>query len=188
MLIADVSGHGVPAAMLTGVLKVLFQSGIEQFADPGLLLRWLNEALPAYLARGEFLTAFLGIWRPETRTLHYSGVGHPSPLLVLGEGHGVKRLEVERGLVGIETGALFTDMSVQLEPGQRLVLYTDGITEAGNTQQELFGEERLIEVCTRAAGEPVESLVESVFSEVERFSQGQVQMDDQAILAMEATA
>ena len=79
-------------------------------------------------------------------------------------------------------------MSVQLEPGQRLVLYTDGITEAGNTQQELFGEERLIEVCTRAAGEPVESLVESVFSEVERFSQGQVQMDDQAILAMEATA
>ena len=125
--------------MLTGVLKVLFQSGIEQFADPGLLLRWLNETLPAYLARGEFLTAFLGIWRPETRTLYYSGVGHPSPLLVLGEGHGVKRLEIERGLIGIETGALFTDMSVQLEPGQRLVLYTDGITEAGNTQRELLG-------------------------------------------------
>ncbi len=90
-------------------------------------------------------------------------------------------------MIGILPDSDFPQMSIQLTVGERLVFYTDGIVEAINRDQELFGDERLAEICTRGAGFPLQTVVERVFAAVDQFVQGEPQTDDQALLALEVT-
>jgi anti-anti-sigma factor len=186
-MIADVSGHGVAAALLTGMLKVLFLNSVQQCEDPGLLLGMLNEELLTYCGGGEYLTMFVGIWDPGTQTLLYSGAGHPPAYVSSADGSRVARLGGGGGVLGVVPDAHFKTMDLRLKPKQRLVLYTDGITEQSNPQQELFGEKQLVEVCTRWATLPLDTVVELVYSEVDLFAAGEAQADDQALLLVEVT-
>lgn len=188
ILMADVSGHGMPAALLTSVCKVLFRTGVEHCDGPAKMLRWLNRQISAYLATGEFLTVFIGWWNSHERVFSYAGAGHP-PALLLGPGHEVvERLYVSPGIVGIMPDSDFTASAMRLASGQRLTLYTDGITEAMNRDQELFGEDRLADTYLQAAMLPLDGMVQHVFNVVDGFLAGAPQSDDQALLAMEVTA
>jgi serine phosphatase RsbU (regulator of sigma subunit) len=187
LLMADVSGHGMPAALITSVAKVLFRTGVEQCHGPAAMVRWLNRQIAAYLATGEFLTVFVGWWNGKNRLFSYAGAGHPPALLVGPDAGEVERLHVGQGIVGILPDSHFPEQTTELHPGQRLALYTDGITEAMNAQQELFGEERLADTFGRAANLPLQSMVEHVFEAVDGFLAGAPQTDDQALLAMEVT-
>lgn len=187
MLMADISGHGVPAALLTSVTKVLFRTGVEQCSEPAKFVRWLNRQISAYLAAGEFLTVFVGWWNSKSHTFTYAGAGHPPALLVTPDGQQIERLHVSQGIVGIMPDNNFHQRNLELNLGDRLVFYTDGITEAMNSEQQLFGEERLAEACTRYAAVPLKTMVESVFAELDAFLNGEPQNDDQALLALEVT-
>jgi len=187
LLMADISGHGVPAALLTSVTKVLFRTGVEQCSEPAKFLQWLNKQISAYLATGEFLTVFVGCWNSKTRIFSYAGAGHPPALLIAPDGKNVERLYVSQGIVGIMPDSSFPQREFELQCGQRLVCYTDGITEAINAEQQFFGEERLADACSRYAPLPLTTMVESVFAEMDEFSKGEPQNDDQALLALEVT-
>jgi sigma-B regulation protein RsbU (phosphoserine phosphatase) len=184
---ADVSGHGMPAALITSVAKVLFRTGVEQCHGPAAMLRWLNRQIAAYLATGEFLTVFIGWWNGKTRLFSYAGAGHPPALLVGPELAEVERLHVGQGIVGIMPDSNFLEGTIELHPRQRLVIYTDGITEAMNAEHELFGEERLADTYAQAVNLPLQSMVEHVFGAVDGFLAGAPQTDDQALLAVEVT-
>jgi phosphoserine phosphatase RsbU/P len=187
LMMADVSGHGLAAALLTSVAKVLFRIGAEQWREPAKLLRWLNRQISSYLATGEFLTVFLGLWNAESRVFSYAGAGHP-PALLLGPGNrSVERLHVSPGIVGIMQDGEFPFAAVKLSAGQRIVCYTDGITEAMNGRCMLFGEDGLAGACIRWAGVPIEIMVENVFCELDQFLAGEPRRDDQAMLALEVT-
>lgn len=188
ILMADVSGHGMPAALLTSVCKVLFRTGVEQCDGPAKMLRWLNRQISAYLATGEFLTVFIGWWNSRERVFSYAGAGHPPALLLAPNEGAVERLYVSPGIVGIMPDCDFSAAVTRLTPGQRLTLYTDGITEAMNQEEELFGEDRLAETYLRAANLPLDGMVKHVFSTVDNFLAGAPQSDDQALLAMEVMA
>ena len=187
MLMADISGHGVPAALLTSVTKVLFRTGVEQCSEPAKFLCWLNRQISAYLATGEFLTVFVGWWNSKTHAFSYAGAGHPPAMLIAPDGKHVERLSVSQGIVGIMPDVNFPQRNLELNCGQRLVCYTDGITEATNTAQELFGEERLADACARYAAVSLDTMVENVFTELDTFLNGEPQNDDQALLALEVT-
>ena len=187
LLMADISGHGVPAALLTSVTKVLFRTGVEQCYEPAKFLHWLNKQICAYLVTGEFLTVFVGCWNSKTRIFSYAGAGHPPALLIAPDGKNVERLYVSQGIVGIMPDGSFPQREFELQCGQRLVCYTDGITEAINAEQQFFGEERLADACSRYAPLPLTTMVESVFAEMDEFSNGEPQNDDQALLALEVT-
>lgn len=187
ILMADVSGHGMPAALLTSVCKVLFRTGIEQCDGPAKMLRWLNRQISAYLATGEFLTVFIGWWNGRERSFSYAGAGHPPALLFGPDDAAVERLYVSPGIVGIMPDCDFPASTTRLALGQRLTLYTDGITEAMNRDQELFGEERLADTYLQAAHLPLDGMVRQVFNVVDGFLAGAPQSDDQALLAMEVT-
>jgi serine phosphatase RsbU (regulator of sigma subunit) len=184
-MIADVSGHGVAAALLTGMVKVLFQNSVQQCEDPGLLLGMMNEELMTYCGGGEYLTMFVGIWDPNSQTLLYSGAGHPPAYAMSADGARVARLEGRGGVLGVTADAHFKTMDIRLKPKQRLVLYTDGLTEQSSPRQELFGEKQLVEVCTRWATLPLDAVVEVIYAEVDKFSSGEPQADDQALLLVE---
>jgi serine phosphatase RsbU (regulator of sigma subunit) len=187
IMMADVSGHGLAAALLTSVAKVLFRTGAEQCHEPAKLLRWLNRQISSYLATGEFLTVFLGLWNVDSHMFSYSGAGHPPALLFTPGTRSVERLHVSPGIVGTKPDGEFSTASVKLSTGQRIVCYTDGITEAMNDRSMLFGEDGLAHACVRWAGVPIERMVENLFSEVDQFLAGEPRRDDQAMLALEIT-
>jgi sigma-B regulation protein RsbU (phosphoserine phosphatase) len=187
IMMADVSGHGLAAALLTSVAKVLFRTGAEQCPEPAKLLRWLNRQISAYLATGEFLTVFLALWNARTHDFAYAGAGHPPALLITPGNSGVERLDVSPGIVGVMPDGEFLESAVQLRAGQRVVCYTDGITEAMNDKEMMFGERGLADACVRWGKQPFTHMVECVLRELDRFLAGAPQRDDQAMLALEVT-
>jgi serine phosphatase RsbU (regulator of sigma subunit) len=185
ILMADISGHGVPAALLTSVTKVLFRTGVEQCSNPADLIAWLNRQISTYLATGEFITVFIGWWNHTKSALSYAGAGHP-PAVVLSRDSGqLDWLHVSQGIIGVIPDQEFSQREIILGCGTRVICYTDGITEASNPQQDFFGEERLAEACRRQNGVSLESMVERVFTEIDQFTGGEAQNDDQAMLAFE---
>jgi serine phosphatase RsbU (regulator of sigma subunit) len=185
IMIADVSGHGLAAALLTSVAKVLFRTGAERCPEPAGLLRWLNRQIYSYLSTGEFLTMFLALWNAKTHKFSYAGAGHP-PALLFTPGQGsIARLNVSPGIVGVMPDGEFAASAVQLRAGQRIVCYTDGITEAVNVQEEMFGEDGVTNACIRWGRQPLARMVEHIFQELDGFLGGAPQRDDQAMLALE---
>jgi len=177
IMMADVSGHGLPAALLTSVA--------ERCAEPGLLLRWLNRQISSYLATGEFLTVFLGLWNAASQKFSYAGAGHPPAMLLTPDSRTVERLSVSPGIVGVMPDGEVPVASIQLSAGQRIVCYTDGITEAMNDQEELLGEDRLAGICAGFCNVSIATLVENAFREIDQFMADTPQRDDQAMLVLE---
>ena len=140
LLIADVTGHGVPAALIASMVKMAALSQREHAADPGRILTAMNAALCGH-TQDQYVTAACVHLDAVSGTLHYSAAGHP-PMLLLRNGQ-VAEI-VENGFILAAHGqSTFATASHPLLPGDRLMLYTDGLIEAANTQGEFFNEHRL---------------------------------------------
>lgn len=140
LLIADVSGHGVPAALIASMVKMAATSQRANASDPQKLLTGMNAALCGN-TQDQFVTAAYVYLDAEKRELRYSAAGHP-PMLMLRDGQITEIAENGFVLAVLETTE-FSNATHSLQPGDRLVLYTDGLLEAINDTGQLFGEERL---------------------------------------------
>ena len=184
LLIADVSGHGTPAAVLMAVTHSLAHSYPGPAMPPSRLLEHVNHHLAArYTAQSDtFVTAFYGVYDPANRTLTYASAGHNPPRLKRCVDGTLALLDGTNGLpLGIAPGQTYREQTWQLVPGDQLVLYTDGITEAHNKHGKMFGLERLDKVLENCAiGAP--DLLESVLSSLEQFTEGQPAHDDRTLL------
>jgi sigma-B regulation protein RsbU (phosphoserine phosphatase) len=184
LLIADVSGHGTPAAVLMAVTHSLAHTYPGPAMPPGRMLEHVNHHLAAlYTAQSDtFVTAFYGIYDPSRRELTYASAGHNPPRLKRCVDGTLALLDGVAGLpLGIAPAQTYHERTYQLVPGDQLVLYTDGITEAYNEHGEMFGLSRLdrvLENCAVAAS----GLLESVLDALKEFSGGQPPYDDQTIL------
>ncbi len=139
VLIADVSGHGAPAAVLMAMARVLVHTSGE-LQPPGDVLARLNDALCDNIPAGQFVTVCYGALDPEARTFEFATAGHPPPLYVPPEGepHPLGPAAVNLAL-GLVAGTQYEEDVAELEPGASLVLYTDGVTEARNESGAEFG-------------------------------------------------
>jgi sigma-B regulation protein RsbU (phosphoserine phosphatase) len=184
LFIADVSGHGTPAAVLMAVTHSLAHSYCGPNDPPGQLLEYVNKHLTArYTGESDtFVTAFYGVYDPAERRLTYACAGHNPPRLKRCEDGSLALLDAARGLpLGINPVEQYPSVTHKLLPGDQLVLYTDGITEAQNPKGELFGLERLdvvLENCSVTASD----LLNSVLAAVEEFTEGRPALDDRTLL------
>jgi sigma-B regulation protein RsbU (phosphoserine phosphatase) len=184
MLIADVSGHGTPAAVLMAVTHSLAHTYPGPVTPPGEMLNYLNRHLTRlYTAYSDtFVTAFYGIYDPAGRTLTYASAGHNPPRLKRCEDGSLALLNGVRGLpLGVSPVETYREQTHQLVPGDQLVLYTDGITEADNGAGEMFGLGRLdkvLENCSVGASDLLKDVVEAV----EAFTGGRPAHDDRTLL------
>lgn len=167
ILIADVAGHGTPAAVLMAVTHSIAHSFPGSPTRPGEMLSWLNQKLAArYTHNGTFITAFYGMYDPQTRRLDYASAGHNPPRVKSGADGTVRPLDRCGNLpLGIEAAETYADATETLQPGDAIVFYTDGITETRNAAGELFGIARLDEVlagCTCKADDLIEKTLAAV--------------------------
>jgi phosphoserine phosphatase RsbU/P len=170
ILVADVSGHGVPAALVSCMLKVCFAAQKDNAADPAAILSGLSGMLRGSIG-GQYVTAACAAIDRKARTVTYSGAGHPPALLARGE-TGELVLLNENGLfIGPFPNATYANVSVPFEIGDRLLLYTDGITEADHPAGGEFGCERLAQfLVTSVETEPAATL-DRLFGQITATSQ-----------------
>jgi serine phosphatase RsbU (regulator of sigma subunit) len=183
-LVADVSGHGVPAALIASMIKVAMQSVIPCANDPQAVLRGLSRVLSAQL-RGQFVSAAYLWLDVENRNALYSAAGHP-PLLRWRQGK-LDRIESNGLLFGVkqECGD-YPVCAMPIDAGDRFLLYTDGVTESENAQGAFFGDIRLEQLVRDNQGRPPSELSDQLLSEIRRWQPASItQQDDITLIVIE---
>jgi sigma-B regulation protein RsbU (phosphoserine phosphatase) len=182
--IGDVSGKGVPAALF--MARTITQLRVEAAREPapGTILEAANRALCESNEAGMFVTLFCGILDTTTGELNYANAGHNPPIFV--DAAGVATfLPLNKGIVaGMVAEARYPPANIRLEPGQALLLYTDGVTEAGDPEDRFYTEERLLALMQDSARMNARELVDIVRNDVAAFSRDAPQADDITLLAL----
>ena len=183
-LVADVSGKGIPAALFMMRAKMTIKTLAESGADVHVILSKANEKLCEENEAGMFVTTWLGIVDMKTGVLSYANAGHNHPLLRRGQGtFNYLKTQSNFILAGMD-GAIYHKNEIQLLPGDELFLYTDGVTEATNKCQEMFGDSRLVDALNSVFEETAESRCMTVKRAIDGFVGDAEQFDDITMLSV----
>jgi sigma-B regulation protein RsbU (phosphoserine phosphatase) len=170
LLIADVSGKGMPAALLMSNLQAAVKAFASEAAGPSDLCRRVNKVICGNATPGRFITFFYGVLDTATRRLTFSNAGHNPPLVLRPDN---SRLHLDQGTpLGLFPKAAYAQAEAELAPGDILLLFTDGVTEAANSEEEEFGEDRLVELLVPHRGEEARELQQALMDGVSRFCEG----------------
>ncbi|MHC4924815.1 MAG: PP2C family protein-serine/threonine phosphatase [Planctomycetota bacterium] len=183
LLIADVSGHNVGAALMMAVSRAALRAEIFRGEEPDAVLATVNRLLDGDLSRAElFVSVFYAVYDPASGTLTYANAGHNLPFLLREGSEEVEELDANGILFGVLPDYEFECKTVTLSPGDLLLLYTDGFTEASDTAGEMFGEGRLAGVLVRERRTPMEELPRAILRDVDAFSAEAAQDDRTAVM------
>ena len=178
LVIADVSGKGVPAAFFMAVARTNLRDLAAHHADPGACLAETNEVLCTQNPLDLFVTVFYCVFDPESGVLTYANGGHNPPYVHHPDGS-VETLDGAGGLaLGVMPGVVFPDHTTRLLPGDRLLLYTDGVTEAFNPSDEAYGTQRLLAEVQAPGDGAAAALIERICRSVTSFAGTAPQSDD----------
>ena len=187
VLIADASGHGTPAAVLMAMTHVLLHAAAEAQAQPDLALARLNSDLGNSVSGGQFITAFYAVLDPRSGDLEYSAAGHNPPYLKRSDGTIELLADGGGPPLGVIERARFGVAGTRLAPGDTLLLYTDGLTEAMAPDSAMFGEAGVHSILESANGMTPQGLVERLTQAV-RVHRGAVPLsDDLTLVVVQAT-
>lgn len=183
ILIADVSGKGIPAAMFMMTAKTIIKGLAETGLDVNDILTQANHKLCEGNDAEMFVTVWMGIVDLDTGHIEYANAGHNPPIVCRSDGN-IEYLHGKAGFVlaGME-GMIYKKQEIQLEPGDQIYLYTDGVTEACNKEKELYGEDRLINVIMKIKDKKAIDVCNSVLSDVHEYTNGAEQSDDITMLS-----
>jgi serine phosphatase RsbU (regulator of sigma subunit) len=183
VVIADVSGKGAAASLLMPSLAVALRLRARELEGPAEIIKDLDGILKQITNPATFVTIFYARFNPKLRTLQYSSGGHNPPLLVRPETGDSFLLEAASGpIVGILPDAQFSNSVIKLEQGDILTLFTDGVTEQENENEEEFSTDRLKEVVLRTEAEPAAGIVAKITEAVANFAETKEQADDLTVV------
>jgi len=182
--IADVVGKSVSAALLMANVQASVRAFATETTSPSALCSRVNSVLCANIATGKFVTLFYAVLDAERGLLHYTNAGHLLPILIRADGE-VQELHNGGAVIGVFPEWKYEDSVVQLHPGDRLLLFTDGITEAGLPGGEEFGEQRLITGARTYADKSTSELKLGLLGDVKQFCASQL-MDDATLIVISA--
>ena len=183
IVIGDVSGKGMAAALLMSSVQAVFRTLSDVEPSPASLLRSLNRHLIRSANPNKFCSFFFGELDPASGALRYVNAGHNPPIL-LRTSDSVELLRAGGCVLGVFEDAEFEEGTADLNPGDLLALYSDGITESRNTSADEYGEERLTAALSRHRHEGAAGVEEAVFAELVKFAAGAPQYDDSTLLIL----
>jgi sigma-B regulation protein RsbU (phosphoserine phosphatase) len=176
LFVGDVAGKGLPAALYAalavGTLRGVHKTGQQ----PNMVLELMNRRVRTRALRGRYCAVQYAVYDPPTRELRYSNAGLPGPVLL--SAHGGCELRNGGLPAGMFDGSKYSVHHVQLQPGDAVLFFTDGLTEAHNFEEEEFGSERLQEACALHRAGSATDLLAAIFTAVDEFAGGQPQYDD----------
>ncbi|HKV58839.1 MAG TPA: GAF domain-containing SpoIIE family protein phosphatase [Ktedonobacteraceae bacterium] len=185
IVIGDVTGKGIPAALLMATVHTMLRTAVQGMISPGEVLARVNELLVAEIPEGMFVTCFFALLDPESGHLHYANAGHEPPY----HQHGGNAAELwATGMpLGMLPGTRYEEYEITLSPGDSLLFYSDGLVEAHNPAKDMFGFPRLQKVLTEQTnGTP---LIDVLLSELQRFTGEEwEQEDDVTLLTLQRTS
>ncbi len=176
LVVGDVSDKGAPAALYMAMSRALIRANAPRHHTPASTLMYLNETVLAQSSYDMFLTVFYGVLDPETRMLTYANAGHNPPLVRRASGE-IERLPRTGRFIGTLDNLHLTDAEVMLAPGDALVIYTDGVTDALNPSGQDYGQERLM-AALRNEHASAPELLDHLRADLAAFTQGAPQPDD----------
>lgn len=187
VLIADVSGHGVPAALIASMVKVAIAAQAPHADDPARVIAGINQILCGKM-QGQFVSAAYLYIDLESHSFRYAAAGHPPLLWARAAEQRVESLEQNGLILGVFSGAPYTSMERSAQPGDRFLLYTDGLVEGANEADEFFGEERIRETLSQtsplSAGQVAETLLDRL-GEFAGHKRGRAQNDDLTVIVID---
>ncbi|BCB05712.1 PP2C family protein-serine/threonine phosphatase [Bacillus sp. KH172YL63] len=189
IVIGDVMGKGIPAAMLMILTRGAFRSAAESTQGPGDNLNAMNQAIYKDLrALKSFVTLFCADWDPDTGILTYANAGHNIPLRVNGKTKEVTGLPKTNGImVGGLPNQVYQEETIKLNENDTIFFYTDGIVEAQNEQKEQYKLERLVETLSNNQHRAVGDLEKCVMDSIQHFTEGAPQKDDITMVILKVT-
>ncbi len=185
--IGDVSGKGMPAALLMANAQASLRRYSESTYSPGEIIYRINNSICPicqYIEEHRFITLFYGVLDPEKKTLVYSSAGHNYPLVFRADNGACEKLESTGLPCGIMEDVPYDEAQIELRPGDVALFYTDGVTEAMNSQGEMFGEERVTDIVLRNLQSDSSGIIASVHSELVEFVGDAPQYDDLTLMVI----
>jgi sigma-B regulation protein RsbU (phosphoserine phosphatase) len=186
LALGDVSGKGMPAALMVMGLQARLQVLAEDPHDLSSLVTRLNKITCANCPSNRFITFFIALANPATGDFAFANAGHNPPIIVRASGE-IEMLEGGGPVLGILPVAKYAEQNARLGKGDLLVIYSDGITEATDLAEDEYGEERLTEVVRQRRAENAEAIVNAVTESVNRFAGGAPQADDITLIVAKRT-
>lgn len=186
-LIADASGHSIAAAMVAIMSRIAFTEVAGTTPSPGAVLSEMNARLQG-LADERFVTAFYGVLDRTTRAFTFANAGHPYPLRRVGRTGAVEPLQAQGFMLGIVPDEQYRERTVQLEPGDKLCFYTDGLVEARDDRGEGYGTDRLTEAVRASGAAPARDLTAALLADQRAFRGAQPLSDDVTLVVGELGA
>ena len=182
LVIADVTGKGVPSALYMAVARTLIRAETAKGQSPAQVLQSVNELIISDNRSPLFLSVLYAALDTQTGVVTYASAGHNPPLCLRRESGAVEELPARGFLLGAFSGVTFSEQETALEQGDVLVLYTDGVTEARSAEGEFFGEERLKTAIVAAGAGSAQEIVDGIVTAVDQFTGSVAQADDLTLL------
>jgi serine phosphatase RsbU (regulator of sigma subunit) len=179
--LGDVAGKGPPAALLSALMQGMFAAQAKTQNGPAVASTGMNDALCRRGVESRFVTLMFGVMTPEGM-MTYCNAGHVPPLVY--SNAGIRRLEVGGPVIGLLAGAKFEQATEKVDPGDVIVIVSDGVSEAFNVAGEDLGEPRLREIIGSVTDVPPQTLVDRILAGVRAFTKGAVQSDDITVMVI----
>ncbi len=184
-VVADVVGKGIPAAFFMAVARTLLQATATAGTPPAECLSQVNDLICRHEITSMFVSVFYGVLNPRTWELTYANGGHLPPVRIGGKTGVTTLISGGDGVVlGVEAGLTYEQETLQIDPGDTLFLYTDGLTEAFNETRDQFGEQRLQDFLSINQGNSPEALCRTMLDHIKEFTGGAEAADDMTCLAI----
>ncbi len=190
ILCADISGKGIPAALMMANLQAVARAHLGNTIDivaprAGHFVEALNQELTGRFGDNRYATLFWAEYNADTSVLTYVNAAHPSPIVISSAGE-IERLDSDSFPIGMFANARYTAKEIQIRPGSRVVIFSDGVTDAQNRVEQEFGEERLIACCrTLAAAINAEGVADGLMNAVAEWSSGTDPFDDTTVVVVD---
>ncbi len=184
--LGDVSGKGIPAALLMANLQATLRNQALNHSSIVGCIEKANQFLYLNTQSHKFATLFFGVLDSKTKNFNYVNAGHNFPFHLRKDGE-FRQLEIGGLVVGIEPDSAYNEGQVLLSPGEIIVIYSDGVTEAEDASESLFGEQRLQEIIKKNKNLSSQEIMAEIYEEVKNFQSGTEQDDDITLIVMKAT-
>ena len=186
LCVADVSGHGVPAAMAATLLKAFVSEAAKKSSSPAEILSDVNQRYCEYVVLGHFATMTLLVVDPKNKQMTYANAGHELPILQRGNEAPI-RLNIGDLILGVEEDTHYDEETIKLGDSARLVIVTDGVTEAFNPSEEQYGTDRIEQLMSKIQTSTARELVEQFELSLDAFRKGRKAFDDTTLLVAQLT-